>query len=208
MGELKLCPFCGMNYAENAWDECGSEYWVCEFCGAASGTARDEYGWQTRPIEDALNKRIAELEEQAWNLNLENERMEEAYWIDETITHDGTLKPSVRKLLERLEKAETDLRLSDDLVKALDNRIAELEEAQRWIPVSERLPECEKDVLVFWGKASDGSWIDWFRTAWRNKYDDGKWCSDPLVPTHWMPMPESPNDTQTQTFVYGKEREE
>ena len=62
MSELKPCPFCGMNYAENAWDECGSEYWVCEFCGAASGTARDEYGWNTRPIEDTLNKRIAELE--------------------------------------------------------------------------------------------------------------------------------------------------
>lgn len=70
---------------------------------------------------------IAELEEQVWNLNLENERLEEAYWIDETISPDGTLKPSVRKLLERLEKAETDLRLSDDLVKALDNRIAKLE---------------------------------------------------------------------------------
>lgn len=74
-----------------------------------------------------LKERIAELEEQVWNLNLENERLEEAYWIDETISPDGTLKPSVRKLLERLEKAETDLRLSDDLVKALDNRIAKLE---------------------------------------------------------------------------------
>jgi len=74
----------------------------------------------------ALESYIAELEEQVWNLNLENERMEEAYWIDETISPDGTLKPSVRKLLARLEKAETDLRLSDDLVKALDNRIAEL----------------------------------------------------------------------------------
>ena len=75
-----------------------------------------------------LTARIAELEEQAWNLNLENERMEEAYWIDESIAPDGTSKPSVRKLLERLEKAETDLRLGDDLVKALDKRIAELEE--------------------------------------------------------------------------------
>jgi len=62
MNALKPCPFCGMNYAENAWDECGSEYWVCEFCGAASGTARDEYGWNNRPIEDDLRKRIAELE--------------------------------------------------------------------------------------------------------------------------------------------------
>jgi len=76
--------------------------------------------------------------------------------------------------------------------KALKARIAELEAERRWIPVSERLPECEKDVLVFWGKASDGSKIDWFGTAWRNECDDGKWCTDPIVPTHWMPLPELP----------------
>jgi len=90
----------------------------------------------------------------------------------------------------------------------LNARIAELEEKQRWIPVSERLPECDKDVLVFWGKALDGSTIDWFGTAWRNECDDGKWCTDPIVPTHWMPLPESPNDTQSSTIVYGKESEE
>ena len=84
---------------------------------------------------------------------------------------------------------------------ALRARIAELEAERRWIPVSERLPECEKDVLVFWGKASDGSKIDWFGTAWRNECDDGKWCTDPIVPTHWMPLPEPP-------IVYGKEGEE
>ena len=132
--KLRPCPFCG---GTKICAEKGINLNYCDNCSAESNVEH----WNTRPIEDELRKRIAELEEQVWNLNLENERMEEAYWIDESIAPDGTLKPSVRKLLERLEKAETDLRLGDDLVKALDNRIAELEAAQRWIPVSERLPD-------------------------------------------------------------------
>ena len=166
MSELKPCPFCGMNYAENAWDECGSEYWVCEFCGAASGTARDEYGWNTRPIEDTLNKRIAEL-------------------------------------------------VSSNMVMAkgvldLKARIAELEEAQRWIPVSERLPENRATVLAAFENRE-------ILTATYYKHHEGfggvenywhieGWHSGNV--THWMPLPpnpESPNDTQTQTFVYGKD---
>ena len=89
---------------------------------------------------------------------------------------------------KRLEAADV---FSRQIIE-LESRIAELEAAQRWIPVSERLPECEKDVLVFWGKALDGSKVDWFGTAWRNDIDDGKWCTDPIVPTHWMPLPQPP----------------
>ena len=118
--KLRPCPFCG---GTKICTEKSINLNYCDNCSAESNVEH----WNTRPIEDELRKRIAELEEQVWNLNLENERMEEAYWIDESIAPDGTLKPSVRKLLERLEKAETDLRLGDDLVKALDNRIAELE---------------------------------------------------------------------------------
>ena len=36
-----------------------------------------------------------------------------------------------------------------DALEAAEKRIAELEAAQRWIPVSERLPEPEMNVLIW-----------------------------------------------------------
>ncbi len=53
-GELKPCPFCGEPVEFNKF----AEKVVCEDCGA---TIYSDY-WNTRPIEDALNARIAELE--------------------------------------------------------------------------------------------------------------------------------------------------
>ena len=51
---LKPCPFCGEPVEFNKF----AEKVVCEDCGA---TIYSDY-WNTRPIEDALNARIAELE--------------------------------------------------------------------------------------------------------------------------------------------------
>ena len=85
-------------------------------------------------------------------------------------------------------------------------RIAELEEKQRWIPVSERLPEDGKPVWVctIWNEQHSGFLID---GVWGGLFRDFREGEI----THWMPLPpnpESPNDTQTQTIVYGKEGEE
>jgi hypothetical protein len=82
---------------------------------------------------------------------------------------------------------------------------------QRWIPVSERLPEdCER----VWVRATNSP-HNLPRRAFYT-YRNGKWVNDEvdidnvysnLNVTHWMPFLESPNDTQTSTIVYGKECE-
>ena len=60
--------------------------------------------------------------------------------------------------------------------------IAELEAAQRWIPVSERLPEERQNVLA----------LDKTGTAYHWEYSRS--LSNIFVSdfTHWMPLPEVP----------------
>ena len=130
MSELKLCSYCKSVPQANTWTLHGisETRYFCPNpeCPHSVRTVTLEE-WDTRPIEDELNKRIAELEEQVWDLNLANEKLESAYFADETIAPDGTLKPSVRKLLKRIEKAETDYDIAESHVTALTARIAELE---------------------------------------------------------------------------------
>jgi len=56
--ELKSCPFCGVNEWQYHAHFSGASVFQCEKCG----TIVDECVLNTRPIEDALNARIAELE--------------------------------------------------------------------------------------------------------------------------------------------------
>ena len=66
MSELKPCPFCGSKVEIKVFD--GQEHYTCPNfrCPIISWDKADI--WNTRPIEDALNARIAELE-------AENERL-------------------------------------------------------------------------------------------------------------------------------------
>lgn len=77
-----------------------------------------------------------------------------------------------------------------DLVRELNK--------QKWIPVTERLPEKGKYVLVRY-KNNDMTVACWFDgdediLFWRAMTDEG-WCADcDTDPTHWMPLPAPPKE--------------
>jgi len=94
MDELKACPFCGssnttLDYYEISGPQELGTIVVCNDCGASAKSIVD---WNTRPIEDALRARIAELERQLdeWNDN---------QWIKD-------MKAENNAMLARAEKAE------------------------------------------------------------------------------------------------------
>ena len=62
---LKPCPFCGGTDVVVVDDpEVGGVFWLCNGCKVTTQPLswNDEDEWNTRPIEDALSNRIAELE--------------------------------------------------------------------------------------------------------------------------------------------------
>jgi len=72
---------------------------------------------------------------------------------------------------------------------ALNARIAELEAARRWIPVGERLPEENQQILSTDGKEF---YLDYY-ARWEGKDNPPCFCDGlSWAVTHWMPLPEPP----------------
>ena len=62
MSELKPCPFCNIPPASKTSKIDGKEYYSCLVADCPNGSWLTADEWNTRPIEDALTARIAELE--------------------------------------------------------------------------------------------------------------------------------------------------
>jgi len=71
-------------------------------------------------------------------------------------------------------------------IARLEQRIRELEEQQRWIPVSERLPEVDG---YYWTIDVLGKQEEWM-------YRHGGWYMEKDISfiTHWRPLPEPPEE--------------
>lgn len=62
----------------------------------------------------------------------------------------------------------------------------------RWIPVTERLPETDDEVVVAFKNSEDGEW--WYRI---DNFVDGAFCYNTAFNRnieYWMPLPEPPKE--------------
>lgn len=83
--------------------------------------------------------------------------------------------------------------------EAYANCLWEIEQAQTvggWISVKDRLPEVG-DTVLFTGMSSYGTWFStkrgWFDgTFWKRDEGETVYSSTPV--THWMPLPEPPEE--------------
>lgn len=97
-------------------------------------------------------------------------------------------------IVEKLRDASLAFREDWQLLRDAASEIARIREERRWIPVEERLPELDSEVLVAWSYEEDKEQV--VSQAWRNHL--GKFVSlediEFLGVTHWQPLPAPPKD--------------
>jgi hypothetical protein len=81
--------------------------------------------------------------------------------------------------------------VNEGIVSALQSIIEELPPAQQWIPVTERLPEKRKSVLISTNNGFTGEGCYWEtreHVIWKGYRWDATYWDEEVVA--WMPLPE------------------
>ena len=101
---------------------------------------------------------------------------------------DGMTNIKAREVLKELKVYTEDLPhySPDEVAEALEMANKALEQT-RWIPVSERLPTFDEDVLVTNGRGIHVGWFDSVAKCWVGD-SASKYFMNHII--KWMPLPE------------------
>ncbi len=125
--ELKPCPFCGSNNLQSRegleWSDVR-----CKTClqSVSSFPCAAENVWNTRPIEDALQARIEELEKQLANLRANSRTKLE---LDTCRSLNEALREENIRLIAENKKLKGD---KDEATNLRSNQANQTRHPQRW----------------------------------------------------------------------------
>ena len=95
-------------------------------------------------------------------------------------------KQIINGLLDRADRIAD--QSAGRIMKQAAKRLKELDQEQKWIPVTERLPEQGQEVIVYDGGVLKPKVFCYL--FWNPNYDN--WARV----THWMPLPEPPKEVE------------
>ena len=95
---------------------------------------------------------------------------------------------NVKALIEEVDAGKVTIFQLQARTEAAEKRIAELEAAARWIPVSEKLPEEGQEVIVMDRDGFVSNW--WHGIKWARMLTENY--------AYWMPLPQPPKPEEVE----------